>query len=281
MDTKHVFQTFQSISIMRFSMLWVFGILSISILGCTQKPTDASSDTDLPTFRVETFERTTDPCDESKNYCVKMSAVYPVLDSGLTPSVATIINDSILNYVKGSLAFLEPGADFRQFSLDALADSLFQSYKIHSQEAEYLTVWELEVSGEVLYLSKHFTSVSIENFGFTGGAHPYSNTILINFDLKTGKVLNILDLIKDKKGLEAVAEKAFRKSRELDETADLNEAGFFWEEGFQLPTNIGVVQEGLYCYYNSYEIAAYAWGPTDFVLTWEELGTLFDKTRIE
>lgn len=235
----------------------------------------------LPTFRMETFERVSSPCEEEGGSCLRMQATFPVFESGLPSAVRKMVNDSILQLTKSSLTLLDSDVDLHHFSLEMLADTLFKTYTTYTQEAEYVTPWELQVKGEVLFLSNHLATVSLESFGFTGGAHPNSNTVLINMDLKTGKGVRILDLISDTAKLNQLAEKAFRESRELAPEEDLNEAGFFWDSDFQLPANIGLVEEGLYFYYNSYEIAAYAWGPTDFVLSWEALGDLVDRSRIE
>ena len=266
----------------RLSMasLWLCALLIAA--GCSNgKGDESGTDADLPVFEMVEFSRAIDSCDEAKNYCVKMSAVYPVLKSGVPRKVVAAVNDSVLQYVKSNLTTLETGTNLRELSLQNLSDSLFQSYRSYAQESEYISPWELELTGEVLYLSKKFVTVAIENYGFTGGAHPYSNTTLLNFDLKTGKPVQVLGLIRDKKALMALAEKAFRKSRELSPDENLNQAGFFWDATFQLPANLGIAQDGLYFYYNAYEIAAYAWGPTDFVISWEELGDLLDRGKME
>ena len=264
-----------------FTLSLLIGILLLSA-GCGKSKDERSGlDSDLPVFEMAEFSRTIDSCDEARNYCAKMSAVYPVLKSGVSGKVMAAVNDSVLQYVKSNLTTLEMGTNLRDLSLQNLSDSLFLSYSTYAKESEYISPWELELTGEVLFLSKKFVAVAIENYGFTGGAHPYSNTTLLNFDLKSGKAVQVLDFIRDKKTLMVLAEKAFRKSRELSADENLNEAGFFWDATFQLPTNLGIAQDGLYFYYNAYEIAAYAWGPTDFVISWVELGDLFDKGKIE
>lgn len=264
-------------TIMKRLFLVFCGSLLLWISGCKR---EQAAD-QLPSFRMENFERVTDPCDEAGNNCVRMRAVFPVFESGMPAPVQERVNDSILQLTKASLTLLDSEFDLHEFTLDMLADTLFQTYATYTGEAEYRTPWELEVKGEVLFLSPSMTTVSLESFSFTGGAHPNSNTVLLNIDLKTGKSVNLLDYVQDLKKLNQLAEKAFRESRELAPEEDLNEAGFFWDSDFQLPANIGLVEEGLYFYYNSYEIAAYAWGSTDFVLTWETLGEIFDRNRVE
>jgi len=40
-----------------------------------------------------------------------------------------------------------------------------------------------------------------------------------------------------------------------------------------------VLPEGVRFIYNPYEVAAYAFGQTDILLTWAQLGTLADKSK--
>ncbi|MBK8044054.1 MAG: DUF3298 and DUF4163 domain-containing protein [Haliscomenobacter sp.] len=234
----------------------------------------AQTEKPLPEFRMESFSKEIQDCNEGKNYCAKVNVVYPVFVSGIQPVILRYLNDSILFHVKNSLAILEQDRDLRRFSFQALADSFFLAYTTYGQETGFPMVWELETTSEVLFLSSGMVSIALENYAYTGGAHPNSHSMLLNYNLKYGRVLSLKDLVRDVDGLKYLAEKAFRDSRDLSPDEDLNEAGFFGDNGFQLPSNFGVTPEGLYFYYNSYEIASYAAGPTDFVLTWEELGDL-------
>jgi hypothetical protein len=93
--------------------------------------------------------------------------------------------------------------------------------------------------------------------------------------------LRFKDLIKDRTKLNKRVEQKFREINEIGPHDNLNEKGFFWDGKFQLPANIGLVPEGVQFFYNSYEIAAYAVGPTEFVLTWEELGDLLDLSKVK
>jgi Protein of unknown function (DUF3298) len=100
---------------------------------------------------------------------------------------------------------------------------------------------------------------------------------VLNFNLKTGKSLIWKDFITDQKALEILAEKEFKKARELPLNANLMEEGFFWEGAFTLPKNFELQEEGIYFWYNPFEAAAYALGPTDFTISYSELGKLVKK----
>ena len=71
-------------------------------------------------------------------------------------------------------------------------------------------------------------------------------------------------------------ERAFRLARELKETDDLAVAGFFESAAgrFALNENFAPTVDGLAFHYDAYEIAAYAAGPTDLLIPWEEIADL-------
>ena len=74
--------------------------------------------------------------------------------------------------------------------------------------------------------------------------------------------------------LRELAEVHFREARELGVDESLSDAGFFWGESFALPENYALTEEGLYFYYNPYEIAAYVVGPTSFTISREQMAGL-------
>ena len=86
--------------------------------------------------------------------------------------------------------------------------------------------------------------------------------------------------LNDRQALEKLAEKEFRKARELTQGTDLTDAGFFWGEKFKLPFNFELQKEGIYFWYNPFEVAAYALGPTDFVISYSDLGKLLNRDVI-
>ena len=68
------------------------------------------------------------------------------------------------------------------------------------------------------------------------------------------------------------AEKEFRKVRELSDTASFISHGFeFEDDRFSLTENYGFAPEGIVFVYNSYDVAAYAIGPTQIIVPYEGL----------
>jgi hypothetical protein len=172
---------------------------------------------------------------------------------------------------------------FSEKNLHEAAKSFLSEWKSANSEDpgnDANSGWEVSVTGEVGLHTPKIASVTMGSYSYAGGAHPNSYVSIFNFDLKTGKTLGWEDLITDQNGLEKLAEKEFKKARELKKDADLTEEGFFWGEKFVLPTNFELQEEGIYFWYNPFEVAAYAMGPTDFLISYQDLGKLVKKDRI-
>jgi hypothetical protein len=75
--------------------------------------------------------------------------------------------------------------------------------------------------------------------------------------------------------LTLLGNRVFRKTRELADTASLSESYFeFPENKFELNKNYGFTKNGIIFYYNNYEIAPYAAGPTELLIPYSDLGGL-------
>ena len=106
---------------------------------------------------------------------------------------------------------------------------------------------------------------------YLGGAHGAVFTQLQSFDLSTGNMINVTQKY-DADKLLSLAETKFREIHKLDSEADLNDAGFMFEDGkFTLPENMGLTKEGVLMIYNSYEVASYAQGETRFTIPYSAL----------
>ncbi|MDG1871842.1 MAG: RsiV family protein, partial [Flavobacterium sp.] len=77
---------------------------------------------------------------------------------------------------------------------------------------------------------------------------------------------------KNYKEFEAFAEKKFRFQFKIPANHGINATKFMFEDDkFQLPLNMFFTDKGLLLYYNRYEIASYADGPQELLLTYDEL----------
>jgi hypothetical protein len=82
--------------------------------------------------------------------------------------------------------------------------------------------------------------------------------------------------VNDPKQFQSFAEQKFKAARpELFKSEQEGGLGFQFDETnpFQLPNNYGLTDKGIYCVFVPYEVTPYAFGSTEFVIPFEELGS--------
>jgi hypothetical protein len=225
--------------------------------------------------------------EESLIKCVRDSSCAEVnlsllqLEGGPNAQATAAINDSIKAFALGQFNKLPA-----KQALDSVMQQLFNdlteqikgaddptfhmSYMLHN---ECTTVWK----------SPKFVSIALNYNSFTGGAHGMYATGLTTFDLQTGKALTLSDIIKDTTALRPLLERKIVETKKAEDSTltSLKDMLFDPEAPVALPVSFCVVKEGVNVIYNPYEIMAYAFGITDFTLTWAELGQLADPKKWE
>ena len=216
-------------------------------------------------------------CDTTSNKGVAVSVDYFLLKED--SDGARKINDTLQRLAVGSITDWLDSATVAAHP-DARAD-LPKAVALFATDYETMTsdmgglggCWELKTQADTTYASDDVLTVSLETYAYTGGAHPNSNLAFYMFDRETGRTLSLTDLVSDTTALLNVVEQTFRQQQELLPQTNLEERGYFLRNGrFFLPANIGMSRRGLIFYYNPYEIAAYAFGPIEVTVPYDQLG---------
>jgi hypothetical protein len=111
-------------------------------------------------------------------------------------------------------------------------------------------------------------TISVDSYTFTGGAHGNSVITLLNFDPETGNLYTQNDIFIKSNKLTELVEKYFKKE---SVSKSNNDGDYFFGEDFKLPENVGFNEEGVIFLYNTYEIASYAQGITEFTIPYAEI----------
>jgi hypothetical protein len=117
--------------------------------------------------------------------------------------------------------------------------------------------------------------LSLFSDSYTGGAHPNSSLIYVNYDVFSRKVIKLSDLINPAMmaRLTYIASTIFRKQEGLSPTESL-ENYFFENQKFSLNANFLITKKGLLFYYNPYEIRPYAFGPMELLVPYTAISSL-------
>lgn len=136
--------------------------------------------------------------------------------------------------------------------------------------------WEMFVDGEVIYESPEIISISLSTYTDTGGAHGNTHVVFLNLDPETGNSIPIEEIIKDEEKFKELAIKYF-KEKISKKKHDLDIVDSFYGKDFMLPETIGFSEEGVVILYNTYEIAAYSFGITEYVIPYSEASKYLDR----
>lgn len=226
-----------------------------------------SCNNDKLEFSYKEYEKTSSlNCGDS---CPKVTIRIPVAKN--VPIVSDSINKKIFNVLKEIIYFGED--PYVATDYDQLLDSFIDSYEdIKTKFPNDALGWEAKVDGKIKYESDSIINVEISHYSYTGGAHGYSGLRSLIFNKKTGKIIPNKQLFSDLKGFNAFAEKKFKTENKIPETDSINATGLLFENDvFELPSNIFYTEKGLLLYFNTYEIASYADGPRELLLSYNEI----------
>ncbi len=122
-------------------------------------------------------------------------------------------------------------------------------------------IFELYVQPDSMqYQNTEVLSLPYKSYRYEGGAHGMSSIYCINLDKKKAEEITYDKLIVDEADLLAIAEKHFREQRKMDKDEPLSKNYFFENDQFVLSQNFVFADNGLYFFYQPYEIAPYSEG---------------------
>lgn len=178
--------------------------------------------------------------------------------------------DRINDYADSASIAAHPGSDKSIKNAYNVFASNYTKFKTQFPDAP--GCWEVDLKGDTIMYSSKIIQYQMDHYAFTGGAHPNSFRTYYVFDVQTGKELESSSFLADSVALLKKVEKSFRKLENLADTSNLENAGYFLDNHkFFLPANYAFTREGIYFYYNPYEIAAYARGAITFTIPYKEL----------
>ncbi|MEI7491935.1 MAG: DUF3298 domain-containing protein [Bacteroidota bacterium] len=135
--------------------------------------------------------------------------------------------------------------------------------------------WELLRYMHIVCNENYILSFYILNYAYTGGAHGLENLDFTTVDLKSGKVLNLEDLLADgrKQDLTRLLTRKLKLMNKIPDNQKLTDNGYFTDE-IQPNENFYLTPWGIGFLYNHYDIAPYSFGATDIFLSADEVRTL-------
>lgn len=248
-------------------------ILISSVVACdtTRKTSNESPSTspEVYSYEISKIEKKDPACKEEAK-CASVTITYSDFNEG--PQLHGTIDKLIRSKVNSKLQdfILDGTSSTKTEELISLFFAGYQKFKTAFPES--ITPWHIEVDVVTTFTHPDFISLSVTTSSYTGGAHPNNTVEYLNIS-SDGKLISDPDyFISDLGKVKAVAEGLFRKKYGLAPDQDLSEEGFIFEDNtFTLPENFGFSEAGIIFYYNSYEIAPHAVGPTVLLVPMEDI----------
>lgn len=194
--------------------------------------------------------------------CATIKITYPKVTAAGSPAAVDALN----GFIQTQLLEYSDDNGNQPTTLDELADMFINEYQ---QISDNFGSWEIERSLEVSFSDEKIATLNYSEYGYTGGAHPFSGQRYYLMDINNGQQLTLDALLSPgyEAALNEAGEKAFRETRELPPDNNLEDAGFWFENNtFKLNTNFGALEDGMIFVFNPYEVAPYALGPTEFTI---------------
>jgi hypothetical protein len=256
----------------------VVASLLFSTVACREGAhSSAGQSTDTLRYTITTFKRGEGDCSASSTSetanrcCIELS--YPRLQVPVGDTFAQALADTVRRRALVHVGLADTSGLIAN-SEEQWAEQVLAEYR-STKLPDYSSAWQLERTVQIELNNSRWVTISTSDYTYLGGAHPNSSYYLETYDRKTGKKVRLTDLVaaKDMPKFEQLVAAALRKILEMQPNESWDDAGLFvWQDGkFTITDNIGLHPEGLRVYYNTYEIAPYALGAFDVMLTRDQL----------
>lgn len=220
----------------------------------------------------------------------RISFAYPLIDAtpnaaALKDSINALIRRNLLLSDNGIIAYESLQQRMNDFLDEYIAqrDEMAEIYRSMGVDVLDLPRWSCEVQVRVVLNTSHFLVLQFDETNFTGGAHANVTTRFFNFDLRTGELIAIEQLFKDKSTyyaqLQPLVERNMRQHlRSLgveNLELEIDEGAFS-----RIPEHFALTRTGLRFSLDPYEVGAFSMGTLQFEVPYEELYYLLDREKV-
>jgi Protein of unknown function (DUF3298)/Deacetylase PdaC len=197
--------------------------------------------------------------EKNKPKMYEITADYPEL-VGVNPATAAKFNEII------KVRVMKDVNEFRKAMLGLSAEET-KFFKDNGTEAY------LEMGYLVDYANDKVISIGFGTSTYEGGAHPNHYSFSVNFDLTSGKKIELVDLFKPKSNyLKVISDYCIKRLKEQQE--DMSDDEWIATGAGPKISNYRswtVKKDGILITFDPYQVAAYAAGPQEVLVPYSEL----------
>lgn len=220
--------------------------------------------------------------DNSPRCQVHLSLLQATADNG---EKAKLVNDVLMSRLLN-----KQGEKDLQTAVTKFADDYTKSYKttmlpLYNQDRndtakiawyEYHYVIEATTQPGTAYTTSYLATVDY----YEGGAHGINQLITFNFDTATGKLITLADVFAPgyESQLKSCLLKALKSKTGLNSMDELKDAGYLYSMEMFPSENFILNDETITFVYNPYEIAPYAVGSIELIITYSEVSKILNPS---
>lgn len=204
---------------------------------------------------IEMKEISTEITADNGVVLMEISSTYPVLSAEKESTVLTKLNQQ----------FQQTAEDYVQAAAND-TQVITGAAQMYQENPENFVPYYFHHTAEVTYNQKGIFSLIWNNSFYTGGAHPNLNSLAENYDLNTGELLSLGDL------LDMDNDKAYELvEQRYQGVIQTNSEDFFPDAAQYLTEHLPSIQfymapEGPTVFFQVYEVAPYAAGRVDIII---------------
>lgn len=223
---------------------------------------------------------------ETKSFDIADKRVQtdPVLQSHFKlsyPEITDEIPEEALSNINAHIAgfILDSEKPIKEFpNIQKQAEKLFNEYDEAYREYSRTSTWLVDKNIKIVSKVGSLICLEFTESSYKGGAHPNSYTFYKTFDLIDGREVSMYELIDS---TQIAALNTLRldvlKEQKDDILPGENWKEFMFDEAFEengefyTNKNLRIGKDTFSFYYNSYDIAPYAFGPTDLKISIDQV----------
>jgi hypothetical protein len=244
-------------------------IICLLVISCANNSSELKNEKNVFFVKTKPYQRKSNPCPDEMGSCAEINFKIPFIENH---EYAGLINQEILKELEVIMENFSPPLKSLQ-DITSKIDSFISQHKSFSKEVDFPQNWTFNLHFELLENNGNSLSILLNTDRYTGGAHPFNSIRILSFNTKNGKRNLISSFIKDEQKLKELIIKEVRRKRNISDSVNLTEEGFYANE-WPLPENFALLSQGLYIVYNAYEIGPYVLGSTEILIPIEEIKPL-------
>jgi len=211
---------------------------------------------------------------------IKIVLLYP--DLSASNPLKDKLDFLITKYIfEDSVPFKNP-----ELLMESITSDFFESYHrafdgVKIDETDPTFNWEKKITMDICYNERNITSLKIDKYAYTGGAHGIKITQYIVCDLNENLPLMLKDIMQEnyEVRLNLLLNQKLRKMNGIKPDENLKESGFFYDQ-ISTSENFYINKDGIGFFYNLYQIAPYSGGTTELFLTFSELREILNQDSL-